>query len=418
MIEVPSAAAGEWRAHWTVVVAAALGFCFMSIMTPAVGVFMEPLSKDFGWGRTQLSAGIAVSAVISMVASPFLGALVDRAGSRRVALPGIVLTAIAVTAFGLADGSFVQWMVLWLAWGVVSLLIQSNVWSVAVASVFTAGRGLALGLTLAGTAIAQIIVPPLANVLIDNFGWRAAFVYLGAGWGAVAFVLSWLFLFDARDQRRLASVESGAYASDVAVVTGLSIGEAWRDTWLWRIAISTVLLLAVTIAISVHQFPILVEAGIARERAAWLLSLFGVAAIAGKIVTGWLIDRVHGRWVGGVTFMAAGFAYLLLLEPLRSPGLILVAMVVGGYAGGTKIQLCGYLTARYGGLRNFGAIFGAMTSAIALASGAGPLMAGILHDLYGSYTPLLMAGAVLPLVCGLLLFSLGPYPNWERGHLN
>lgn len=55
-----------------------------------------------------------------------------------------------------------------------------------------------------------------------------------------------------------------------------------------------------------------------------------------------------------------------------------------------------------------------MTSAIAIAGGAGPLLAGVLHDLYGSYAPLLMAGAVLPVVSGLLLFSLGHYPGWDE----
>lgn len=340
MTNPQSVAASEWKVHWTIVLAAAFGFCFMSIMMPAIGVFMGPLSAEFGWSRTQLSAGIAISSLIAMLGSPVLGALVDRAGSRRVALPGIVLTAIAVAAFGLANGSFAQWMALWGLWGVASLLIQSNVWMVAVASVFTAGRGLALGLTLAGTAIAQVVVPPVANWLIVDFGWRSAFAFLGVGWGGLALVLAFFFLYDARDHHRLSAKTLNEKVSDALPLPGLTIRQAWRDTRLWRIAVSTVLLLVVTIAIQVHQFPILVEAGISAEHAAWLLSLFGIAGIVGKVVTGWLIDRFHGRWVGGITFTLVGFAYLFLLEPFRSPALVLVAMVIGGYAGGTKLQLC------------------------------------------------------------------------------
>jgi predicted MFS family arabinose efflux permease len=410
-----SAPANEWRRHWTVVLAAAFGFCFMSIMTPATGVFMEPLSKAFGWSRTELSAGITVAALISMVASPFLGMLVDRAGSRRVAIPGIILTAIAVACFGLANGTFIQWMILWAFWGCASVLIQSNVWSVAVASVFSRGRGLALGITLTGTALAQVLVPPLANWLIAAAGWRLAFACLAVGWGALALILSVFFLYDARDQHRRSARAAGGNVADAAILPGLTINQAWRDPELWKIAISTVLILMITIAISVHQFPILVEAGFSREHAAWLLSLFGVAAIAGKLVTGWLMDRFHGRWVGGITFTAVGVGYLLLLEPFRSPSLVLVAMVLGGYAGGTKMQLCGYLTARYAGLRNYGSIFGAMTSAIALASGIGPLLAGMMYDYSGSYTSLLIAGTILPIISGALLFSLGRYPDWDDG---
>lgn len=412
MARIQAAEMNEWRRHWTIVLAAAFGFCFMSIMTPATGVFMAPLSTAFGWSKTELSAGITVAALLSMVASPFLGMLVDRAGSRRVAIPGIVLTIFAVAAFALANGSFVQWLFLWAVWGCASVLIQSNVWSVAVASVFSSGRGLALGITLTGTALAQVLVPPLANWLIVQFGWRMAFVWLAVGWGGVALLLSLFFLYDARDRHRLDTRKPGQGDSP-AKLPGLTVSQAWRNAQLWKIAISTVLILMITIAISVHQFPILVEAGLSRDHAAWLLSLFGIAAVIGKIVTGLLMDRFHGRWVGGITFTAVGFGYVLLLEPFRSPALILFAMVLGGYAGGTKMQLCGYLTARYAGLRNYGSIFGAMTSAIALASGIGPLLAGMMYDYSGSYTSLLVAGAVLPIISGILLFTLGRYPDWD-----
>jgi len=404
----------EWRRHWPVVLAAALGFAFMSIMTPATGIFMAPLGQAFNWSRTELSAGITVAALIAMIGSPFVGMLIDRFGSRRVAIPGIVLTMAAVAGFGTANGSFTLWLLLWGAWGIFSLFIQSNVWSAAVASVFSRGRGLALGITLAGTAVAQVLVPPMANWLIAQFGWRLAFVYLSLGWGLVALIASIFFLFDARDIHRVGAAQLSRTRDASIDLPGLSVQQAWRDPQLWKIAISTVLVLMVTVAISVHQFPILVEAGLSRDNAAWLLSLFGIAAVVGKLVTGWLVDRSHGRWVGGVTFILVGIGYLFLLEPFRSPGVILVAMIVSGYAGGTKMQLCGYLTARYAGIRNFAAIFGAMTSAIALASGIGPLLAGMIHDYTGSYYGLLLAGVVLPIVSGLLLFTLGDYPAWTE----
>jgi predicted MFS family arabinose efflux permease len=414
MIDVSRSSGTEWRKNWTVVLAASVGFSFMSIMTPATGVFMAPLAKEFGWSRTELSAGITVAALIAVLASPFTGVLVDRIGSRRTALPGIFFTALAVAAFGSATGSFAQWLVLWAFWGVSSLFIQSNVWSAAVASLFVNGRGLALGLTLAGTAVAQVLIPPLTNALIGEFGWRAAFAYIALGWGAVAFLSSILFLYDARDQYRRSARKSGNNSPSAVVLPGLTVQQAWRNPDLWKIAISTVLLLMITVAISVHQFPILVEAGLTRENAAWMLSLFGIAAVVGKLVTGWLMDRFHGRWVGGITFTLVGIAYMLLLEPFRSPGLVLAAMILSGYAGGTKMQLCGYLTARYAGLRNYATIFGAMTSAIALASGVGPLLAGVIYDYSGSYTYLLVAGTVLPFISGLLLFRLRPYPRWKE----
>ena len=100
---------------------------------------------------------------------------------------------------------------------------------------------------------------------------------------------------------------------------------------------------------------------------------------------------------------------------ISPPTLIVIGMMISGYAAGTKIQLCGYLTARYAGMRNYGTIFGFMTSMITLASAVGPLSAGMLHDRFGTYVPLLIGGVVISLVSGLLVLSLGRYPDWSTG---
>ena len=409
-----ASARDEWRRNWTLVLAATIGFSFHSVMAVATGVFMDPLGQEFGWNRAQQSSGVSIASGVAMVLSPFFGALIDRWGTRRLAIPGLALTSISVASFALTNGSMTQWFALWTIYALVALAVKSTVWTAAVASVFSASRGLAIGVTLGGTALAQIIIPPLANWLIADFGWRGAFFWLGIGWGSIALVLSVLFLYDAHDQRRQlreAGADPGAAAP---VLSGLSISEAWRDAALWRIAISTFVIMVVTFALVVHQFPLLVEAGISRENAAFLASLTGVAGVAGKLVTGWLLDRYRANLVGGLTLSSAAIAFALLLEPLRTPTLIVVAMVIIGYASGTKLQICGYLTTRYGGMRNFGKIFGTMASIIALGTGLGPVLGGFVYDLYGSYAPFLVVGMAGSLLSGLLIFGLGRYPEWEQ----
>jgi predicted MFS family arabinose efflux permease len=407
-----SSAAAEWRRDWTLVLAAAIGFSFMSAMHPIAGIFMGPLEQEFGWNRTELSAGLALSPIIAILLSPFVGALIDRVGIRRLALPGIVLTSAAVAAFGLMSGSVMQWVLLWVIFGLCSLTISSTLWATAVSSVFVEGRGLALGVTLAGTALAQVIAPPLSNELIETIGWRGAYVALGFGWGGLAFVLAVLFLADGRSaQDRSRKAARGGSSSPT--VPGLSIPEAWRSSELWRLATATFLILTITIAVTVHQFPIIVEAGVSRSTAAWLVSLGGVAGIVGKLVTGTLIDRFHARWVGGITLASTAVAYPLLVEPLATPLLIVIGIMISGYAAGTKIQLCGYLTSRYAGLRNYGTIFGVMTSAISLSATVGPLLAGLSRDHFGTYAPMMYTGVVLSLISGALIFTLPRYPDWS-----
>ncbi|WP_292636504.1 MFS transporter [Novosphingobium sp.] len=406
-------AGAEWRRHWPMVLAACIGFSFMSFMTAAAGVFMDPLATEFHWGRTELSAGMAIASLLSILCSPFIGILIDRHGSRRLALPGLVLTSLAIAAFSQVNGSIPQWLALWMIWGVVALLVQSTLWSAAIASVFRVGRGLALGVTMSGTALAQVVAPPLSNALIEAFGWRTAYIALGLGWGGLALVLSALFLFDVRDQARRRQSQGKGPPEAAPDLPGLGIGEAWRDISLWKVAVATFLVLTVTIAVVVHQFPILVEAGMSRSQAAWLVSLSGVAGVMGKLVSGTLIDRFHARTVGGITLASTAVGWPLLMQGIATPVTIVIGIMISGYAAGTKIQLCSYLTARYAGMRHYGTIFGFMTSVIALASAIGPLAAGLSYDRYGSYTPLLLAGVAISLISGGLVFSLRPYPEWR-----
>ncbi|TCM33051.1 MFS transporter [Novosphingobium sp. ST904] len=406
-------AGAEWRRHWPMVLAACIGFSFMSFMTAAAGVFMDPLAAEFHWGRTELSAGMAIASLLSILCSPFIGILIDRHGSRRLALPGLVLTSLAIAAFSQVNGSIPQWLALWVIWGVVALLVQSTLWSAAIASVFRVGRGLALGVTMSGTALAQVVAPPLSNALIEAFGWRTAYIALGLGWGGLALVLSALFLFDVRDQARRRQSQAKGPPEAAPDLPGLGIGEAWRDISLWKVAVATFLVLTVTIAVVVHQFPILVEAGMSRSQAAWLVSLSGVAGVMGKLVSGTLIDRFHARTVGGITLASTAVGWPLLMQGIATPVTIVIGIMISGYAAGTKIQLCSYLTARYAGMRHYGTIFGFMTSVIALASAIGPLAAGLSYDRYGSYTPLLLAGVAISLISGGLVFSLRPYPEWR-----
>jgi predicted MFS family arabinose efflux permease len=85
-----------------------------------------------------------------------------------------------------------------------------------------------------------------------------------------------------------------------------------------------------------HLIPILTDAGVSRTRAALLASLSGVAGIAGKLITGVLLDRFRPNWIGGLTLGAAALTFLFLMDGLNSPAAIVFALMVNGYAAGTK----------------------------------------------------------------------------------
>lgn len=410
-------AAEEWKSGWTLVLAASLGFSFFSLMLATTGLFMGPLTDEFGWSRTLLSAGPSIATVVMALLGPLFGMLVDRFGTRRLALPGLVLTMLSIAAFSLTNGSQAQWLALWVVFGVTSVSIKSTAWTTAVVGVFEKSRGMALALTLAGTAVAATVVPPLGNFFITAFGWRAAFVWLSFGWGGVALLVCLLFFFDIHDRERKAARKLGPKAPrEVPTVVdrpGLTVQEAWRDSALWRLAISNFMVMLLTMGLAIHLFPILTEAGVSRANAAWLSSLGGIAGIIGKLMTGFLLDRYRPNWVGGITLGAAALAFALLMDGIRSPVLIVVALLVNGYAAGAKTHITGFLTAGYGGMKNFGLIYSVMSSLLALASGLGPMVAGAVYDFSGGYGPFLLAGTVGCALGGLLIISMPSYPVWQ-----
>ena len=408
--------AQEWRSGWTLVMASAVGFSFFSVLLAAVGLFMEPLQREFGWDKSLLSAGPAIATGVTALLSPFYGAMIDRFGSRRLALPGVVVTMAGTAMFALADGSRTQWLAMWALFGLILTSIKSTIWTTAVAGVFEKGRGLALGIVVAGTAVAQTVVPPLGNWLIAVTGWRGAFFWLGAGWGGLTLLLCWLFLYDAHDRRARAAASQGDVAAARGSVSlpGLTKAQAWRSPALWMVAGSTFIVMLLTIGLGIHLFPILTESGVPRPTAAWLMSLGGVSGIVGKLTTGFLLDRFRPNWIGGLTMGVTAVTFLVLDRFIGSTAAVVLAVVINGYAAGTKMQICAFLTVGYAGMRNFGSIYGFMSALVALASGLGPFVAGRVYDTMGGYGPFLWAGVIGCTLGGLLLVLLPAYPRWNE----
>ncbi|KHK91848.1 MFS transporter [Novosphingobium malaysiense] len=416
MSQAKLTAAQEFRRHWPMVVAAAIGFSFTSVITAGTGLFIAPISEEFGWSRALTSSGVSITSILVFVFSPLFGLFIDKWGVRRMAIPGLILMALVIASLSLLDGSRWQWFAIWTFYAVAALMTKSTVWTASANSTFDAGRGLALGLVLSGSALAQAFTPIIAEYLIRMHGWREAFVWLAAGWGSVAVLLCLFWLRDGYEISRKAQKTDGARSQGDTLldVPGLSVAEALRDPALWRIAISTFVIMTVTIGLVVHQIPILTEAGFSRETAALYALPAGLSGIGGKLITGWLLDRFPARWVGGLTIGATSITFLLLVLP-GAPGWAMVtALMINGYAGGTKLQLVGYLTAAYSGMRKFGTIFGLMASLIAAGSGLGPVLGGLIYDIWDSYAPGLWGGFALTLVSAMLLLGLGPYPDWGR----
>lgn len=410
-------ALAEWRAHWTLPLAAMVGYSASVLHVYSLGPFTAPLVQEFGWSRTQVTVGLTISSLINAALGVVIGLLVDRVGARILGLLGVVAFTSAFGLFGTATGTTTNWILLWVVLGLANLLMQPTIWTKPVAARFEASRGLALAVTLAGAGVAASIVPLLASWLVLSFGWRLAFPALGAIWLTVALPITFLF-FRSGAHSRFRRVRPAQEANNIpadAELPGLTVPEAFRSPAFYRLVLTGLLFVLTLIGVVVHFVPILTEHGASAMGAAATASLIGVMAILGRVGAGLLIDRLPAHRIGATIFLLPVAACLILLFVGSNPVFQVVAAICFGLTLGAEIDVLAFLTTRYLGLRNYGALFGIITSALGFGSAIGPTAAGLARDLWGSYDSFLIAASVLSVVSCLAIATLGP-PRFGGKH--
>ncbi len=387
--------------------AAFFGSSLQNLPVYSFGVFMLPVAEEFNWSRASTSAALTLFALLVVPFGPFMGSLIDKHGSRALALPGAVMLGLAFALLSFNNGTLPLWFALWALVGLAALFIKTTVWTTAVSSVFTRGRGLALAFTLSGLGLASSGAPILSRLAIDNFGWRSAYAMIGLGWSAAVFAILCLFFFDARDQSRRGI---GTVPANAPEPGGLTLREALRTRSFQMILVSTLCLNIIMAGLAVHINPILISQGLTPTHAAAVLSIYGFSGTFGKLGSGWLLDRFHGRIIAPIILIVPALAALALLQPLTIP-LALVAVSLVALASGAELQALTYLTTRYVGLRHLGKIYGTFTSIVAACIGIGPVLAGYIYDITGSYRLLLLGLIPITLACSLMMTRLRNYPE-------
>ncbi len=397
----------EWRGYWFLPLAAALGYSNSVFHIYALGPFIEPLQQEFGWSRAQISGGLTMAALVSLLFSIPVGILIDRIGPRRIGLFGVLAMGAASALLGTATGTIFNWLMLWvlIAFGVI--WVQATVWTSAVASRFEKSRGMAFAVTLSGASLSAMVFPMLATWLIDGWGWRVGFVGLPLIWVALVFPVLFFCFRGARDGSRRATSKEPTPAR---VLSGLTLAEGLRSAALYKLLLASALFAFTAFGAVVHFVPILTDSGASSLSAAGIASLIGIFSIVGRLGTGLLLDRFPGHVVGGVAFLLPAVALSLLLVDGTNPLFQMAAAATLGLTVGSEVDVIAFLAAKHFGLKSFGALYGALIMALGIGIAIGPLASGMVFDHYGSYTPFLLLAIGLMVVGSLSLLSLGRAP--------
>jgi len=372
----------------------------------AFSLFFPPILEEFGWDRGVTAGAFSFGFLISAFLSPPLGRLMDARGPRWVSLIGIVITGGGLILATLATQPWHFYLTLGVLVGAGSVCLGYSCQALFLPAWFERRRGLASSIAFSGVGLGSIFLLPLLQQLIETTGWRSACIALGS---FALIALGPLALLLERRPQNLGLLPDGASAApsgeqkatptatparpdtvvDRAWTTiEWTLARALRTSRFWWLALGYFSGLFAWYMVQVHQTKYLVEIGFDATEAAFALGFVALVGIPGQIALGQLSDRL-GReivWTIGSLGFVLTYAALIALQQQPSPALMWFMVIAQGALGYSLTSVFGAIPLEIFEGPHYGSIFGTLMFAAISGGAVGPLVAGLVHDLTGTYT--------------------------------
>lgn len=388
------------------VCAAAMFIGFVAIgARNSFGVFVIPMSEEFGWNRFTISLAAALGVLVNGVTQPFVGQIFDRTGGRKLILISLLVLGIATMLLALTF----HILFLVFVFGFMASMAQSGPslsnTAALMARWFRRRRATAISINAAALSLGGLIMVPFSMYLLQATNWRVAWVALGLI-VLTSLPLAYFFLHERPEKKGLYPDGDPKPAEGVAggrrheVVGPLEV-EKWQETFksapIWQMAGSYFVCGTTTFVLSVHFIAFAMDdRGISGSTAATIFGYMMGLNIIGGLGAGMLSDKLGGtkNWLA-LVYLMRGVAYVLLLTIDSVAGLWIFASVAG-FSWVATLPLTSSLTADVYGLKALGTISGITFMFHQIGGFSSVLLAGLLYDLTGSYTlPFAIVGALL-----------------------
>jgi len=406
------------RAFWVVfgclVVQMGLGYgyVFATLAGDVIG--------EFGWSRTQWSSRAGMQMFVTAFASPLVGTLCVRWGTRGVVSASAILLGLTFALYG-GMGT------LWHLYALTPLLglALTGIGDVAVGGVVpqwvARSRGLALGIVYTGANIGGFILTRVAATIADATSWRTAFVALGFAGAVVILPFAFFAIREPRSGEGVRAgegVQSGKGASQADPETGkgsaassigsdsdLNLSEAMRTRSFWILAFALFSCFFYFVGMIDHMVLFLTDTGFSRAEAVKYFSWSIAMGLGSKIGFGFIADRMSHRTA---MFMNTGVfaAAALLTLAIEQPYVLPVFIAVYGFTAAARDVIFPLVVADCFGVRYLAQIYGMLTVTLWPGGALGPLFAAWIHDQLGSYDVAFTTFAGLNAAACLLLLGL------------
>ena len=393
----------------------AAGFSRPGSAVATLSIFIEPMTAEFGWSHTQISAAVSVGGILGALVSPMLGGFLDRNGARVVLSVAVLATGIPLLLL-----SFTQSLAFFFVFYCTARMAFSGPFDLGVhgsiVNWFVRKRAFATSVATLVTMCGLVTMPLIAHFVMQASGWRAAWVAIGATVLLIGFVPTWLLhvrrpedLGLRPDGERVVEASGTSFTAEPAY----SRSEALATPAFWLLSLFTFLVFPVQAGISLHQAPFLIERGLDPTVAATAVSTFALLSAVAGFAYGFWPRRVPLRFALALVGLTLAVSCVLMRSVEAAP-LAFGAAALFGLGIGGLLTMLPIAWADYFGRTSYGAIRGVALTVQVVGQALGPVLSGALRDWTGSYSASLVTFAVLALLGGVVALLAGP-PGRKAG---
>jgi sugar phosphate permease len=402
---------------WIVGVGFLAQFMGVGVSAYATSIFFQAMFSDLGWTRGDLSLSISVGTILAAILSPFVGNFVDRHGAKWIMAISALATGVCLILVGkvntLTQAFIVFSLLAVFRVGFVSIPVMTMV-----ANWFSEKKGRALGITTAGQGMGGLVLSPLTTYLISSLGWRTSW--------AVEGILTWVVmipaaLFLAKPRPETMGMLADGKIPEPAKQTDISNtkiavsrqSQKWNLRAIikmpnfWLTAMLQVLYLFGHASFFQHGYSLFTDKGIAAMTAGAMMGILGLFSLSGKIVLGYLSDRITVRYVMIVALALAAASILPLFwaEPVTGAWLFIAFW---GFWECGVIALQPILVATLFDISITGKMLGIFSLFTVVSQLMGPTFMGYVHDITGNYDLALLVFIIFYVMSLILVFFTRP----------
>jgi MFS family permease len=369
------------------------------------GVFFKQFQAELGWSRAVISGASSLAFFIMGAGGILAGRLNDRIGPR-------IIMVVSGTSLGLGYLLMAHMQAAWQLYFLYGIMVgigfstHDVITLSTVARWFIKRRGMMSGIVKVGTGAGQMLVPLIAAALIAAYGWRHAYTIIGAIALVILVAAALVLLRDPRAKGQLPDGNSAA-AGESMVETAehnLSLKKAVRTEPFWILCVAEFTIFFCLLTMIVHIVPHATDLGLSPGVAAGVLATIGGVSMVGRISMGTANDKIGGRRSLTICFIIL-ICGLLWLQIAGQVWMLFLFAAVYGFSHGGFFTVMSPLVAELFGTGSHGLLFGLILFSGTIGGTVGPVLAGRIFDVFGSYQGVFWVLIGLALI-GLILITL------------